>query len=89
MSMSNAKENERLENRLKRREYYQRNRERLIAVQMDYYWKHRDEILAKNKVRFRERMDAETPQQREKRLEMERVLRRYKKWDKSNVQESS
>lgn len=49
MSMSNAKENERLENRLKRREYYQRNRERLIAVQMDYYWKHRDEILAKNR----------------------------------------
>lgn len=73
-------ENERLDNRVRRREYYRRNREKLIAKQMEYYHAHREEILAKNKERFRKRMDEETPKQRERRLEIERALRKFKKW---------
>ena len=78
-------ENERLENRVRRREYYQRNREKLIAIQMEYYHTHRDEILAKNKERYRKRMNEETPRERERRLEIEKALRKFKKWGNKTV----
>lgn len=78
-------ENERLENRVRRREYYKRHHEKPIAVQMEYYHRHREEILEKNKARFRKRMEEETPEHRKKRLEMERVLRKLNKWGKSKA----
>ena len=71
-------ENERLANRVRRREYYQKNREKCIAQQMAYYWRNRESILAKNRERWRKSIENETPKERENRLLRERALRKQR-----------
>lgn len=71
-------ENEILENRVRRREYYHKNREKCIAQQMAYYWRNRDSILAKNRERWRKNIENETPKEREYRLLHERELRKLR-----------
>ncbi|MBQ8969203.1 MAG: hypothetical protein IJ064_05685 [Bacteroidaceae bacterium] len=71
--------NEQLENRVRSRAYYQKNREKCIAQQMAYYWRNRVTILEKNKERWRRNYENETEKERENRLAHERVLRMQRK----------
>lgn len=71
--------NEQLENRVRRRAYYQKNREKCISQQMAYYWRNRDSILAKQRERWRKDRDNETEKERTFRLDHERELRKLRK----------
>ena len=72
-------DNERLEVRIRRRAYYQKNREKCIAQQMAYYWRNHDVIRKKQNDRWRKDRDNETENERANRLDHERELRKLRK----------